>query len=599
VYIFNNVWRMFFRRRFSFIGNALCVILLLVTTNLPLAAQPATPDVAATVVPQAAAPEAAAATASTTVIATPMAMPTEPAFKGNAIDGHPVFLGRERLFVVRIGIPGIATAKERADAINERILKIANDLSISPDAIHVEEGEKTAIVMANQDVLLTIGENDEKVHKISRQELGKRVVAVIQKGIQQYREERSLKRLIQGILATLISTVAVFMFFRGLLFVSSKLFSKVNAASSAGRLNLQFRNIQLLGSNATSYLLNVSIRLLRLALVLACFYLYVPFVLSQFPPTKALGTRLLQNIAYQINLLAQSFVGYLPNFVVIGVIALVTYYIIGFIEKLIAEFGRPDFYPWFYPEWIQPTTRLATFLAIAIACVVASPYLPGFGSPAFQGVSLFLGALVTLGSSSAVSNAVSGLILIYTRSFQLGDHICLGEITGIVNEKSLFVTRILTLKKEIVTIPNLSVLNSNLINYSAICRESKGHLLLHTTITLGYDAPWRKVHAVLVDAAKATAGIVSEPNPFVLQTSLNDFHVSYEINAYTDRPQSMPAIYSELHQNIQDYCNQAGIEILSPGFSALRDGNHSTIPADYLPPDYQSPTFSIRHQDGQ
>ncbi len=545
-----------------------------------------------------AAPTTAAITASETATATPITTPTEPEFKGNAIDGHPVFLGREQLFVIRTGVPGVATAQERADVINERILKIANDPSISPDAIRLGEGERAFVVMADEDVLFTIGENDEKVYKASRQELGKRAVTAIQKGIQQYREERSLKRLIQGVLATLISTVAVFMFLRGLLFVSSKLLAKVIAGGKAGTLNLRFRNIQLLGSNAASYLLSVSIRLLRLVLVLACLYLYVPFVLSQFPPTKALGTGLLQNIAAQIHLLAQSFVGYLPNFVMIGVVALVTYYIIGFIEKLIAEFGRPDVYEWFYPEWIQPTTRLATFLAIAVACVVASPYFPGFGSPAFQGVSLFLGALVTLGSSSAVSNAISGLILIYTRSFQLGDHIRLGEITGIVNEKSLFVTRILTLKKEIVTIPNQSVLNSNLINYSAICREAKGHLLLHTTITLGYDAPWRQVHAVLIDAAKATAGIVSEPNPFVLQTSLNDFNVSYELNAYTDRPQSMPAIYSELHQNIQDYCNQAGIEILSPGFSALRDGNHSTIPADYLPPDYESPAF-IRHQNGQ
>ncbi len=404
MYIFNNFWRVFFRRRFGFVGNTLCVILLLVTTKLPLAAQPATPDVSATAVPQAAAPEAAA-TASTTVIATPIATPTEPAFKGNAIDGHPVFLGREQLFVVRTGVPGVATAQERADVINERILKVANDPSISPDAIRLGEGERASVVMANQDVLFTIGENDEKVYKESRQELGKRAVTAIQKGIQQYREERSLKRLLQGVLATLISTVAVFMLLRGLLFVSSKLLAKVIAGGKAGTLNLRFRNIQLLGSNAASYLLNVSIRLLRLALVLACLYLYVPFVLSQFPPTKALGTGLLQNIASQINLLAQSFVGYLPNFVMIGVIALVTYYIIGFIEKLIAEFGRPDVYEWFYPEWIQPTTRLAIFLAIAVACVVASPYLPGFGSPAFQGVSLFLGALVTLGSSSAVSNA--------------------------------------------------------------------------------------------------------------------------------------------------------------------------------------------------
>ncbi|NJO70858.1 MAG: mechanosensitive ion channel [Oscillatoriales cyanobacterium RM1_1_9] len=136
-------------------------------------------------------------------------------------------------------------------------------------------------------------------------------------------------------------------------------------------------------------------------------------------------------------------------------------------------------------------------------------------------------------------------------------------------------------------------MNSNVVNYSVISRESTSHLLLHTTVTLGYDLPWKKVHETLVKAALATSSILSDPEPFVLQTGLNDFNVSYELNAYTDLPILMPRIYSELHQNIQDYCNRVGIEILSPHFSALRDGNHSTIPADYLPEDYVSSGFQI------
>ncbi|MEM9818682.1 MAG: mechanosensitive ion channel family protein, partial [Cyanobacteria bacterium P01_D01_bin.6] len=152
-----------------------------------------------------------------------------------------------------------------------------------------------------------------------------------------------------------------------------------------------------------------------------------------------------------------------------------------------------------------------------------------------------------------------------------------------------------TPKQETVTIPNASVLNNNVINYTAICRECNGQLLLYTTITLGYDVPWRKVHEVLMEAAKATDYIVTEPEPFVLQTNLNDFNVSYQLNAYTTIPEKMPRIYSALHQNIQDKCNEADIEILSPHFSALRDGNHSTIPANYLPKDYVSPGFAIQN----
>lgn len=160
-------------------------------------------------------------------------------------------------------------------------------------------------------------------------------------------------------------------------------------------------------------------------------------------------------------------------------------------------------------------------------------------------------------------------------------------------EKTLFVTRIKTFKQEIITIPNSSVLSSHVINFNAILREPGGYLVLHTTITLGYDVPWRNVHAVLIQAATATDGIVSDPSPFVLQTNLNDYNVSYELNAYSNHPEVMPVIYSVLHQNIQDYCNQAGIEILSPAYSSLRDGNHSTIPANYLPEDYTAPGFQV------
>ena len=289
------------------------------------------------------------------------------------------------------------------------------------------------------------------------------------------------------------------------------------------------------------------------------------------------------------------FVQYLPNLAVILIIAVLTYYIVQFAKLVITELGRDDAYPWFYPEWIQPTIRLATILLIIVGCIIAAPYLPGFNSPAFQGVSLFLGALFTLGSSSAIANAIAGVILIYTRAFRIGDIIQLGDTTGEVIEKSLFVTRILTFKREVITVPNASVLNSNVINFNAISRESNNHLVLHTTITLGYDIPWRKVHEVLIKAARMTTGIVSDPFPFVLQTALNDFNVSYELNAYSNCPQFMPQVYSDLHQNIQDCCNQAGIEILSPSYSALRDGNHSTIPSDYLPPDYNSPGFQIHN----
>ena len=524
------------------------------------------------------------------------AQQTTPA--GNAVDGFPVVLDGRELFRVKQGIPGIATAEERAAIIQKRLVTVANDSTILPETIQSEKRGNDLFVKAGDKVLFTIIKEDVAIYNKSREILAQEATKLIQSSIVKYREERKAENLFKGAVLTVISTIALLLFFKFLQKIVTKLLAKIKYARKADALELRIKNIQFLGSNAMSYLLVGFIRLGRLAIILLSLYVYLPFVLSQFPVTKPLGDSILKDIAVQIEQLVEGFSKYLPNLLTIGIIVLITVYVIEFAKLVISEVGRDDAYPWFYPEWVQPTNRLVTFLIVAIALVVAGPFLPGFGSPAFQGVSLFLGAIFTLGSSSAVANAVSGIILIYTRSFQIGDFVAIGDTRGSVIEKSLFVTRIINPKKEIITMPNAKILSSDVKNFSVVQRELHQGLVLYTTITLGYDVPWRKVHEALIKAAGATKYIMAEPHPFVLQTSLNDFHISYEINAFTDHPELMPDIYSDLHQNIQDYCNQAGIEILSPAYTAIRDGNHSTMPADYLPDDYIPPTFGISSQNG-
>lgn len=517
---------------------------------------------------------------------------------GNQVDGYPVILDGNTLFRVKQGIPGIVSAEERAKVINERLIQVVNDDSLSPEAIRIEEQDNASVVFAGDTVFYTVRDSDRAGNQ-SRQAIAAKTVEIIRSAMTQYRYNHSIEQIVQGIILAVFSTVALIGFLILLQRILSQILIKIREARWADALDFRVQNFKILGSNVTGYLLSGLVRILRLVLILLSFYLYIPFVLSQFPITRAIGNSIFSDIVAHINQLVTTFIQYLPNLAIIAIIAVFTYYVIQFAKLVITELGRDDAYPWFYSEWIQPTNRLATILLIAIACIVAAPYLPGFRSPAFQGISLFLGALFTLGSSSAVANAIAGVILIYTRAFRIGDIIRLGEMTGEVIDKSLFVTRILTFKQEVITIPNASVLSSNVINYNVISRESNNHLLLHTTVTLGYDLPWRKVHEVLIQAATATSGIVSKPSPFVLQTGLNDFNVSYELNAYSNRPELMPKIYSELHQNIQDYCNQEGIEILSPGYSSIRDGNHSTIPRDYLPVDYTPPMFQVRHPSDQ
>jgi small-conductance mechanosensitive channel len=181
------------------------------------------------------------------------------------------------------------------------------------------------------------------------------------------------------------------------------------------------------------------------------------------------------------------------------------------------------------------------------------------------------------------------------RAFQVGDFVRIGNDVGEVVEKTLLITRVCTQKNEVITIPNGTVLGGVVVNYSSEAR--KRGVIFHTVTTIGYGAPWRKVHELLISAAVETEDILHDPPPFVLQTALNDFYVSYELNAYTARPRNMQNIYSILHQNIQDRFNEAGVEINSPHYTSLRDGNETTIPHSYLPRNYKRPAFEFHQAD--
>jgi small-conductance mechanosensitive channel len=277
---------------------------------------------------------------------------------------------------------------------------------------------------------------------------------------------------------------------------------------------------------------------------------------------------------------------------------LVTHYAIRLIRLIFGEISKGQLkLRGFYSDWAELTEKLVRMLLLVLALIVAFPYLPGAKSPAFQGISIFLGVLLSLGSSSAVANAIAGIILTYMRSFLVGDWVQIGDTMGEVVEKTLLVTRVLTPKAEIITIPNATVMSGSVKNYSVEAKKSG--VIFYTAVTIGYDAPWRTVHQLLTNAAVATAHVLPQPVPFVLQRRLDDFYVVYELNAFTDCPSQMLTIYSELHQNIQDKFNEAGVEICSPHFSSLRDGNVIAIPQQYIKPDYQPSGFRVRASEAQ
>ncbi|MEO0947903.1 MAG: mechanosensitive ion channel domain-containing protein [Cyanobacteria bacterium J06641_5] len=323
-------------------------------------------------------------------------------------------------------------------------------------------------------------------------------------------------------------------------------------------------------------------KLIRNLLGVLLTYIYLTAIFGVLPFARNIFDTFTET---SLSLLAgvwAGFVAYLPNLLILIALAIVARYIGSVLKFIFDEVGRGTIsLPGFYPEWAEPTYTLLLFLLYVLVGTVAFPYLPGFDTPAFQGITLFGAILGALGARESISDVISGIVLIYTRPFLLGDRIEIIKTQGIVIEKTLFVTRIRTPKNAIVTIPNRALRDSDVINYSACLREFDVPPIVYVTVTLGYDVPWQQVYAALLEAAIKTDGIVQQPAPFVLQKSLDDYSVAYELNVHTKQPERMERIFSSLHQHIQDSCNAAGIEILSPTYAAIRDGNLTTIPEQY------------------
>ncbi|WP_119070995.1 mechanosensitive ion channel family protein [Aggregatilinea lenta] len=305
--------------------------------------------------------------------------------------------------------------------------------------------------------------------------------------------------------------------------------------------------------------------------------IYLSRILVLFPEAEPLALELQRMIRMPLEKIWQACIAYLPNLFEIVVILTVTRYLLKLVHLFFHALGMGIIVVrGFYPDWAEPTYKIVRILAVIFVGFIIMPLLPGSDSQFFEEISFFLGLLVSLGSTSAIKNMTAGMVLTYTRSFQIGDRICVNGSVGDVLEKSLFVTRIQTIKNEQIAIPNSLVLDNEIVNYATMA-ETEG-LILHTSITIGYDVDWRQVHDLMIAAALQTEHIHEDPEPFVLQTSLDDYYVSYQVNAYTNRPDRMATIYSELHEHILDAFHSAGVEIMSPAYTALRNGNDPAIP---------------------
>ena len=257
----------------------------------------------------------------------------------------------------------------------------------------------------------------------------------------------------------------------------------------------------------------------------------------------------------------------IPDLLILAIV----YYLFRFALRLIRHFfeaveQKTVTLAGFDADWALPTYKIVRFAVIAFGLIVAYPYIPGSQSAAFKGISLFVGVVFSLGSSTAVSNIIAGYMMTYRRVFKVGDRVKVGDVFGDVIATRLQVTHMLTLKNEEVTIPNSQILTGNVMNFSSMA-GTRG-LILYTTVGIGYETPWRQVEAMLLLAAERTPGLLKEPRPFILLKGLGDFAVTYELNVYCDKPHEIAWIYAELQRRILDVFNEYGVQIMTPAYRA-------------------------------
>lgn len=528
----------------------------------------------------AAAPSAAQASANAPapVISSPRTDPSTAASRQEAPGGPAsvVVAGRE-IYRMQVSLGPFSPA-ERARAAGERIRALARAPQFSPDRIGVLENEGRVRIVSGGTTLFDVLADDLPDEDAAElRTTAARVARDLTAAIEFDRVSRSPKQLAIASGMTILVLLAAL----GLAWLVVKLTGRLSARIERGKRTIlrgiHLRGLELVSANSMVAAAQKALRLLRAGVFLLLVYFAVVAVLALFPWTEPYGRAAARFVLSTLAGVVRGAFSYIPNLFMIALTVTIVQYVNRFVSFLFDAIGRGALViPNFHPELAAPTKQISRWLIWILGLVVIFPYVPGSGTSAFRGIGVFVGLMVSLGSTGAIGNLVAGIVLIYSRAFAVGDRVKIADTIGDVVIHGLLSAKIVTIKNEEITIPNSAILGNHIVNYTELA-EQHG-LILHTTVTIGYDAPWRTVHDLLIEAARDTPGVLADPEPFVLQTALDDFYVRYEINAFTRDPRRMAVIYSELHQSIQDRFFAAGVEIMSPHYASLRDGNDPAIP---------------------
>lgn len=494
--------------------------------------------------------------------------------------GIPVVADGDTLFYLYTKRGGY-TPQQRAQMTGSAIEELGRRFNLRPDSVSVDHSDIVSDLMYGNKVLLSLTDQDALWEGVSRDSLANERRQNVVDKLHEMKAEHGIWRMAKRILYFVLVIVGQYFLFRLTNWLFRKLKVRILRLKDTKIKPVSIQGYELLDAQKQANLLVFLASVGRYILMGLQLLFTVPLIFIIFPQTEGLAYRLLGYIWNPIRGIFVGIIDYIPKLFTIIVIWYAVKYLVRFVLYLAREVegGRLKING-FYPDWAMPTFHIIRFLLYAFMIAMIYPYLPGSNSGVFQGISVFVGLIVSLGSSTVIGNIIAGLVITYMRPFKIGDRIQLNDTTGNIIEKTPLVTRIRTPKNEVVTVPNSFVMSSHTVNYSTSAREYG--LIIHSEVSIGYDIPWRKVNELLIDAALNTPGVVDDPRPFVLETSLSDWYPVYQVNAYIKEADKMPQIYSNLHQNIQDKFNEAGIEIMSPHYMAMRDGNETTIPKDDL-----------------
>jgi small-conductance mechanosensitive channel len=477
----------------------------------------------------------------------------------------PVRIDGRTLFEVR-GVSAYPAA-ERAQVIASRIAAVAGDSSVSISSLRLSESEHSTDIWAGDQLLLSVVNADVQAEApgMARPILAKLYLARIKAAIDSYRADRSPQYLLRATLVAAGGTLGFGLLLVALLGAFRWFTGRMERRYQSAITRFETKAHRLVRAQSIWRAVHALVRLLSIVAAIVLLFVYLHFVLALFPWTRAYAQSFRHLAAAPLSILIDKIAKSLPGLLLIGVIVVGARYVLKvahFAFDLIKQ-GRLKIAA-FDPEWSDSTYNIVRVLVIMFVVIVCYPFFPGSESPAFKGVTIFIGVLFSLGSSSFLANLIAGYTMTYRRAFHTGDRIKIGELMGDVTQVGLMVTHLRSVKNEEFVVPNSLILNSNVINYTSLAHEQG--LILHTTVGIGYETPWRQVEAMLLMAAERTPALLRKPAPFVLQQSLGDFAVSYELNVYCDNPSAMYQLYTQLHRNILDVFNEYKVQIMTPAY---------------------------------